>query len=333
MWRSTRVWILTASALGLPAAVAWAGEGTCVIIPNLHSAVEELGQGVVQHADSVCDAAAETCAACLSQCEPFVKIKDKYGCLPDGYCDVGNPEDLDCVFQFFDYLGDPGTEITALTVGTYDVDVNQATGQGQWEVSTAAEAYGGSGGALKYADTTDLPAYSSGGNSTYLMTAGLGLGLTVFASDLGYTEIGAWRMRFKVAVSSIGEEGDFQHFRQILVRSQYSNEWGVPALTVDKYYAGDSNWYIGEPRVGNEIATGIPSTSYLDVEIEHGLDGITTFTAAGITIVFDPPQWNGVVYLPELSLIPGAVDIDSGSTLEQRGILIDDLSIEILSGR
>lgn len=334
MWKVATACAVVAVSLGITASTARAQgpEGTCVIIPNLHSAVEELGQGVVQHASAVCDAGAQTCAACLIQCEPFVRIRDNYGCLPDGFCDPGNPEDPDCV-EDFDDLGAAGTPITALTLGPYEVDVNWIDGQGQWEISTEAEAFGGSGGALKYADTSDTYDLTSGSDYIHAMTAGLGLGLTLFASDLGYTEIGAWRMSFKVAVSSVGDEGDFQHFRQILVRSQYSNEWGVPALTVNKYYAGDTNWWVGDPRNYGAIPTGIPSTDYLTVDIEHGLDGITTFSAGGVTVVYDPPSWDGVVYLPELSVIPGAVDIDSGTTLEQRGILIDDLSVEILSGR
>lgn len=76
-------------------------KGTCVILPNQQSAVESLGQGVVEQAHSVCDASVETCGACVELCRLFKKINDKFDCPldgADGFCNPDfEPTDPDCI--------------------------------------------------------------------------------------------------------------------------------------------------------------------------------------------------------------------------------------------
>ena len=85
---------------------ATAKAGTCVIGPNTNAPAKvSLGQGVVEHAGSVCDVTQEGgCGACLELCSLFRNVKDLYGCPPcggDGWCnpDCAVGEDPDCWWE------------------------------------------------------------------------------------------------------------------------------------------------------------------------------------------------------------------------------------------
>ena len=103
MTKNTTLNCLTVVALLTVACaeVAWStSNGTCVINPNAHAPVESLGKGVIQKAETVCDAAVHGCGACLEACQLFSRIQDNFGCPLDGEDGFCNPDvqdtDPDC---------------------------------------------------------------------------------------------------------------------------------------------------------------------------------------------------------------------------------------------
>jgi len=65
------------------AAGGGANKGICVILPNTNAPeTTTLGSGILSNAQGVCEVTegGNTCTDCLTVCEPFNKINDKFGC-------------------------------------------------------------------------------------------------------------------------------------------------------------------------------------------------------------------------------------------------------------